>query len=130
MTRDFWGEWNFLIPLLRGSLEKLKTAFPYAYPLTFGRHLEKISDFLFSVYLINGQFLQKSTRYHFFREKYALYFLQNLFFVSLLFSSLLTMIAKNLGDDLLKAGTARESLHFDKIRLILLVEVSQNFFRL
>ena len=61
LTRDFWGEWSFLILLLGGSLEKLKTEFPYPHLLKFGHHLEKSGDFLFSVYLVNGQFLLKNT---------------------------------------------------------------------
>ena len=74
LTRDFWGEWNFLIPLFRGLLEKLKIQFPYPHPLPFGRHLEKRGDFFLSVYFVNGQFLQKNIRYLFCREKYGLHF--------------------------------------------------------
>ena len=75
LTRDFWGEWNFIISLLRRSVEKLKTEFPYPHPLPFGRHLEKRGNFLFSVYLVNGQFSRKNTWYYFCREKYGLHFL-------------------------------------------------------
>ena len=57
LTRDFGGEFNFLIPLLRRSFEKLKTEFLYPHPLPFGRHLEKRGDFLFFFNLVNGQFL-------------------------------------------------------------------------
>ena len=44
----------------KGSVEKLKSEFPYPHSLLFGSHLEKRGDFLFSVYLVNGRFLHKN----------------------------------------------------------------------
>ena len=53
---------------------------------------------------------------NFYKNTYDIIFVEKnkiyIFFVSLLFSSLLTIVAKNLGDDLLKAWTAREGLPF------------------
>ena len=118
--------WNFLIPLFRESLEKLKTEFPYLYPLPIGRHLEKRGYFIFSVYLvITVNFYKKAHDIIFVKKNTVYIFYYNLFIALIFFSSLLTMIVKHIGDDLLKAGTARKGL---LLRQKLFVEKNTNTF--